>query len=152
MSSVRRNFPVEGMGCAACVARVENAIKAHKGVHEVNVSLATAIARVDYDSSVCSPESIRKAVQDAGYNLVIEGTADEVEDEADRSRERFLRELRRDTIYNRKNEMYKTEKRNVHFFRLFSRRRSGFQTAFNQCSKASQISRLRGFFCTLGQA
>ena len=86
------------MGCAACVARVENAIKAHKGVHEVNVSLATAIARVDYDSSVCSPESIRKAVQDAGYNLVIEGTADEVEDEADRSRERFLRELRRDTI------------------------------------------------------
>ena len=98
MSAVRRTFPVEGMGCAACVARVENAIKAHKGVLEVNVSLATATARVDYDSSICTPESIQKAVQDAGYNLVIEGTADEVEDEADRSRERFLHELRRDTF------------------------------------------------------
>ncbi|MBR6053721.1 MAG: heavy metal translocating P-type ATPase [Bacteroidales bacterium] len=98
MSAVRRTFPVEGMGCAACVARVENAIKAHKGVLEVNVSLATATARVDYDSSICTPESIQKAVQDAGYNLVIEGTADEVEDEADRSRERFLHDLRRDTI------------------------------------------------------
>lgn len=41
--------------------------------------------------------------------------------------------------------MYKTEKRNVQFFRLFSRRLSGFQTAFNRCSKASQISRPRGF-------
>ena len=57
------------MGCAACVARVEGAIRAHKGVRAVSVSLAASTAKVDYDPSVCTPESIRQAVRDAGYDL-----------------------------------------------------------------------------------
>ena len=98
MASARRYFPVEGMGCAACVARVEGAIRAHKGVRAVSVSLAASTAKVDYDPSVCTPESIRQAVRDAGYELIVEGTEDELEDEADRSRERFLKALRTDMV------------------------------------------------------
>ena len=86
------------MGCAACVARVEGAIRAHKGVRAVSVSLAASTAKVDYDPSVCTPESIRQAVRDAGYELIVEGTEDELEDEADRSRERFLKALRTDML------------------------------------------------------
>ncbi len=86
------------MGCAACVARVEGAIRAHKGVRAVSVSLASSMAKVDYDPSVCTPESIRQAVRDAGYELIVEGTEDELEDEADRSRERFLKALRTDML------------------------------------------------------
>ncbi len=94
----RRNFPVEGMGCAACVARVQGAIKNVSGVEDVSVSLASNMARVDYDTSVCTPEAIRQAVVDAGYNLIIEGTEDEAEDEADHSRERALKTLRTDAL------------------------------------------------------
>ena len=37
---------IEGMTCAACVARVEKALKAVPGVTEASVNLATEIARV----------------------------------------------------------------------------------------------------------
>ena len=101
----RRIFPVKGMGCAACVARVEGALKSHPGVQDVSVSLASSSARVDYDGSACTPEDLQKvtkpkmvfmscgskenpegvkksaeSLRDAGYNahsFVSEGTAHE---------------------------------------------------------------------------
>ena len=95
---VRRNFPVTGMGCAACVARVQNRLQEQKGVQAVNVSLASNSAQVDYDPSVCTPEALRKAVKDAGYDLIIEGTEDQADDEADRRRQDDTRLLRRQTL------------------------------------------------------
>ena len=77
MSTRRRNFPVQGMGCAACVARVESALKGAKGVSCVNVSLASNTAQVDYDPSVTTPGDLQKAVRDAGYELLVDGTDDE---------------------------------------------------------------------------
>lgn len=97
--TVRRNFPVRGMGCAACVARVQGVIKEQNGVLECNVSLASGSARVDYDPKVISPADIKKAVQDAGYDLiVVEGgdAEDEAEAEADRQQEDYYRTLKRD--------------------------------------------------------
>ena len=49
MSTVKRNFPVQGMGCAACVARVEGTLKSAKGVCSVSVSLASNSALVEYE-------------------------------------------------------------------------------------------------------
>lgn len=99
MATVRRNFPVQGMGCAACVARVQGALQNQKGVRDVSVSLASNLARVDYDPSVCSPEGLRKAVRDAGYELIIEGTEDEAESEADLGARKEYLKLRREGIY-----------------------------------------------------
>ena len=95
MATVRRNFPVKGMGCAACVARVQGAIRSHEGVSSANVSLASGIAQVDYDPSVCSAGSIRKAVQDAGYDLDVEGSGEDADSDADRLREDGMRKLGR---------------------------------------------------------
>jgi len=86
------------MGCAACVARVQGTLKEQKGVKEANVSLASNLARVDYDPAVCTPESLQKAVRDAGYDLVIEGTEDEADSEADRRVRQEYERLRRQTI------------------------------------------------------
>ncbi|HRK20135.1 MAG TPA: heavy-metal-associated domain-containing protein, partial [Hyphomicrobiaceae bacterium] len=36
-----RTFPVEGMSCASCVARVEKAVKALPGVAEATANFAT---------------------------------------------------------------------------------------------------------------
>ena len=95
--TVRKNFPVEGMGCAACVARVQNTLKNVPGVADASVSLASNSARVDYDPQVVSAAGLQKAVQDAGYNLLVD-EGSEAEEEADRRREDRYRALRRDAV------------------------------------------------------
>ena len=89
------------MGCAACVARVCGAIKEQNGVLDCSVSLASNSAQVDYDPDVISPEDIRKAVQEAGYDLIVVGD-DEPEEEADSQAERiqedYYKGLRRDAL------------------------------------------------------
>ena len=87
------------MGCAACVARVQSTIKNLQGVQECNVSLASNTAQVDYDPNSITASDIKKAVQDAGYDLiVVEGddADDEADSEAERSQEDYLRHLVKD--------------------------------------------------------
>ena len=89
------------MGCAACVARVQGTIKNQKGVSDCNVSLASNSAQVDYDPKAITPADIRKAVQEAGYDLIIVNdgeSEDDAEDEADRRREDAYRALKRDAF------------------------------------------------------
>lgn len=97
MKTVKKNFPVQGMGCAACVARVEKALQAQKGVQGVAVSLASNSAQIDYDPGVVTPGELRKAVQDAGYDMLVDESA-EAEDEADRRRRAGYRSLIIDTV------------------------------------------------------
>ena len=98
MGVKRRNFPVQGMGCAACVARVENTLKACKGVSGANVSLASNSAQVDYDPAVVTPGELKKAVQDAGYDLLLDGSDDEADSEAEIARQDAFSALRKDTL------------------------------------------------------
>jgi len=60
-------IPVEGMHCASCVSRVENALKKLPGVSEAAVNLATEQAMVSYDPTVASLDRLYKAIEDAGY-------------------------------------------------------------------------------------
>ena len=60
-------FPVEGMSCASCVARVEKAISAVPGVLSASVNLAAKSGTVEYIPGVADPEAMRTAVQGAGY-------------------------------------------------------------------------------------
>ncbi|WP_255519734.1 heavy metal translocating P-type ATPase [Cupriavidus sp. IK-TO18] len=57
---------VEGMTCASCVRRVENALARVPGVHDVAVNLATEAATLHADSAAVLPAAAR-AVADAGY-------------------------------------------------------------------------------------
>lgn len=65
-------FPVLGMTCAACSAHVQKALKNQKGVRYSSVNLANNTAYIEYNTQETSPEQLKKAVEDAGYNLVIE--------------------------------------------------------------------------------
>jgi Cu+-exporting ATPase len=62
-------FPIQGMTCASCVARVEKSLRAVEGVREANVNLATEKANIVYDPSLVEPEGIKKAVEDLGYGV-----------------------------------------------------------------------------------
>lgn len=63
------SVPVEGMTCAACVARVEKAISKVEGVNNVAVNLATEKATISLDKSKIGFEEIAAAVDDAGYKI-----------------------------------------------------------------------------------
>jgi Cu+-exporting ATPase len=64
-----REIPITGMTCAACVRRVENAVAGVPGVAQVEVSLATETARVQYVPGALETDAIRQAVVAAGYEV-----------------------------------------------------------------------------------
>jgi len=61
-------FPVGGMTCASCVARVEGALSSVPGVISANVNLASEKATVEYIEGT-EIASLRRAVKEAGYEL-----------------------------------------------------------------------------------
>ena len=63
----KRAIAVSGMSCAACVARVENALKSVPGVSIASVNFGTEQATVEYDESVVEFETLTTAIRDAGY-------------------------------------------------------------------------------------
>ncbi len=60
---------VTGMTCGGCTGSVANALKAVAGVDDVNVSLSTGEATVQYDERQTSPEQLKSAVKGAGYGV-----------------------------------------------------------------------------------
>ena len=68
---VQETFPVLGMSCASCSARVEKTLNHQSGVKKAVVNYASATATVEYDPTSCSSEALQQAVQAAGYDLLI---------------------------------------------------------------------------------
>ena len=58
---------VDGMHCVKCQARVENALKAVKGVKSVAVSLENGNATVEYAVGKTTPEALAAAVTAIGF-------------------------------------------------------------------------------------
>ena len=73
---IRQTIPVVGMMCAVCAAHVEKKLSSLKGVGECAVSLPTRTAQLAYDPAVVSLPDMKKALQDIGYDLVIEQDRD----------------------------------------------------------------------------
>ena len=61
-------FPVGGMTCASCVARVEKALASVPGVISASVNLASEKATVEYLEGTKLAD-LRQVVRDAGYEL-----------------------------------------------------------------------------------
>jgi heavy metal translocating P-type ATPase len=89
---------VEGMNCASCVRRVEQALAAVPGVAAASVNLATREATLELDGQPPPHEVLRAALQRAGYDTPsVEEAAQPPADhahhhagEADALRRRFL--------------------------------------------------------------
>jgi Cu+-exporting ATPase len=65
----QRTFAVRGMHCAACVGKVERALRGVPGVSAASVNLATERARVEWDAARGDPAALAMAVAAAGYEL-----------------------------------------------------------------------------------
>ena len=65
-------LPVLEMSCAVCANNVENTVKGLPGVEEASVNFAANTLSVKYHPSLITPQKMREAVQEAGYDLVVE--------------------------------------------------------------------------------
>jgi Cu+-exporting ATPase len=82
-----------GMTCAACVRRVEQALKAVPGVSDAAVNLATGKATVIHDLDWAGVEGLESAISEAGYEFL--GISEpSMEDPVEAAREREIRELK----------------------------------------------------------
>ncbi len=61
------DFAVDGMTCASCVRRVEQALGKVAGVQDVTVNLATERAHVAIDPDLVTADQLAKSVTAAGY-------------------------------------------------------------------------------------
>ena len=62
------SFPVTGMTCAACQARVQRALSVEPGVIDASVNLVTRSAAVRYDPAAVTPRDLIAAVRATGYD------------------------------------------------------------------------------------
>ena len=69
--TVKQTFPVLGMTCASCAGSAESIVRFEEGVVDASVNFATGNLTVEYIPSLTSAAQLQKAVQGAGYDLLI---------------------------------------------------------------------------------
>lgn len=94
-----QTFPVLDMSCAACATRVEKTLNRQPGVYHAQVNYAAATATVEYNPQECTPETLKDAIQNAGYDLVIETNAQK-EKIAEDAHSRKYRQLKQRTLFS----------------------------------------------------
>ena len=93
----RITFPVSGMTCAACQARVQRALQKAPGVVDASVNLMMRSAAVTYDPAAVTPEALVETVRRTGYEAALptpDVTAFEEQAARDRAQADEFRELR----------------------------------------------------------
>ncbi|WP_288425120.1 heavy metal translocating P-type ATPase [uncultured Spirosoma sp.] len=95
---IRKTYPVLDMSCAACAVSVESMLKHTAGVQDAGVNYANQTAWVQYDPQIATPESLQKAVQSVGYDLIIDAEDPNVVQEE--ARQQQYAELKQRTIWS----------------------------------------------------
>jgi P-type Cu+ transporter len=72
-------FPISGMTCASCAARVEQSLNEVDGV-TATVNYATERATVDYDQETVEPDQLVGAVEAVGYGALLRSEEREQEE------------------------------------------------------------------------
>lgn len=68
----KKILPVMGMMCAGCSANVERKLKAMDGIKSVSVSLPGRTAMVEYDEKIVTPADMKREIDAAGFELIID--------------------------------------------------------------------------------
>jgi len=75
-ATLKKTFPVLDMTCASCAVSVESILKSQQGVVGATVNFATASVIVEYIPGVIKPIDLKTAVQEVGYDLLVEENKD----------------------------------------------------------------------------
>lgn len=96
VGTAKAGFSVEGMSCAGCVASVENALSARRGVLKASVNFATKTAQVEYNPVEVSVHDMQHAVAQAGYELFAD--AETTQEDTERRAQEHYQALRKKTV------------------------------------------------------
>jgi Cu+-exporting ATPase len=91
-------LPIRGMTCAACVENVRRTLSGLEGVLSASVNIATERATIEYFPSQVGVREFKKAVKDAGYDVVEAEKGEDIVEKEQRERESAYRTLRRKVI------------------------------------------------------
>lgn len=67
MSMEHITLKVTGMTCMGCVNSVKRLLGQLPGVGQIEIDLASGKTDVDYDGAQVTPDAIRQAINDGGY-------------------------------------------------------------------------------------
>jgi Cu+-exporting ATPase len=90
----KQTLPIKGMTCAACVSRVQRALESLEGVISVFTNLATERATVEYIPTQVGIRDFRKAVREAGYDILQVQRGEDLVEREKREREAHYRSLK----------------------------------------------------------
>ncbi|MDP1629381.1 MAG: heavy metal translocating P-type ATPase [bacterium] len=62
-------LPISGMHCASCALTIEETLKTLPGIVSASVNYASRKAYLEYDSQLVDFETIKKAIEEAGYKI-----------------------------------------------------------------------------------
>ncbi|HEX9911896.1 MAG TPA: heavy metal translocating P-type ATPase, partial [candidate division Zixibacteria bacterium] len=81
VGTVSVEIPIQGMECASCVKKIEDALLSTKGVTRAVANLATEKVRVEYIPSEINLSEIKKTIESTGYKVLemAEGDVGDVE-------------------------------------------------------------------------
>lgn len=96
---VKKTFPVLQMSCASCAISAESIVKGLDGVSNASVNFAAATLSVEYQPEIITPEQIRAAVQDGGYDLLIEDDKDTAADTLEDIHKKKFNDLKTKTTF-----------------------------------------------------
>ncbi|XP_063490752.1 copper-transporting ATPase 1 isoform X8 [Symphalangus syndactylus] len=65
---------IDGMTCNSCVQSIEGVISKKPGVKSIRVSLANSNGTIEYDPLLTSPETLRGAIEDMGFDATLSDT------------------------------------------------------------------------------
>jgi Cu+-exporting ATPase len=91
-------LPVKGMSCASCVENVRRTLSSLDGVISVSVNFATEKATIAYFPTQTGVREFRKAVMDAGYELVEAEKGEDIVEKEQRERQEAFRSLKKKVI------------------------------------------------------
>ncbi len=92
-------FPVEGMTCASCVARVEKSIRKIEGIKNVSVNLATEKATFEFEDGKVNVKDVADIVEEAGYKMNVSLSKEEVKEESKDEASEYHKTLQKELIF-----------------------------------------------------
>jgi len=94
VGTVTTEVPIEGIVCASCVRKIEQALLEVRGVVKSSVNLATGRASVEFLPSETGLPEIKRAIESAGYRVVEVGADLQSEDPERAARQKDYNILR----------------------------------------------------------
>ncbi len=94
----KQRYPVMGMSCASCAARVENVLMSQKGVDRAAVNFADATVFIEYAPSTVSSKTLQSALKSAGFDLFIDEEGTNTDEDLEQCQVKQQKQLKRDAL------------------------------------------------------